>query len=200
MDSFVDVAFPLKGRDLPIDHGYPLFGAVSRLVPRLHQERTWGIHPVYGRREEPGRLRLLSTSLLTMRVPTGSIGELLVLSGQTLDVAGARVAVGIPRVFPMRPRPMLRSRLVTIKKFTEDGTDFTGAVRRQLNAMEVSDSAAIKVGARRVVRVSTHVIVGFPVELCGLTEDESVRVQTVGIGGRRHMGAGLFLAPEPEAA
>lgn len=197
MESFVDVAFPLRGRDLPIDHGYPLLGAVSRLVPRLHKEPTWGIHPVFGRREEPGRLRLLSTSLLALRVPTGGIGELLILSGQTLDVAGARVAVGVPRVFPLRPRPMLRSRLVTIKKFIKGGTDFAGAVRRQLNAMEVSDSATIKVGDRRVVRVSTHVIVGFPVELRGLTEAESVRVQTVGIGGRRHMGAGLFLAPEP---
>lgn len=197
MQSFVDVAFPLKGRELPIDHGYPLFAAVSRLLPRLHKEPTWGIHPVYGRREEPGRLRLLSNSLLTMRIPTGSIGELLVLSGQTLDVAGAKVAVGIPRVFPLRPRPMLRSRLVTIKKFTEEGTEFYDAVRRQLNAMEVSDSVTITVGARRVVRVSTHIIIGFPVELRGLTEDESVRVQTVGIGGRRHMGAGLFLTPEP---
>lgn len=46
----VDVAFPLRGDALPLDHGYPLFGAVSRLIPRLHQEPKWGIHPVYGRR------------------------------------------------------------------------------------------------------------------------------------------------------
>lgn len=197
MQSFVDVAFPLIGRDLPIDHGYPLFGAVSRLVQRIHKEPTWGIHPVYGRREEPGRLRLLSSSRLTLRVPSGNIGELLVLSGQTLDVAGSTVAAGIPRVFPLKPLPSLRSRLVTIKKFAEEGIDFLGAVRRQLRALGVSEAAAIKVGTRRVVRVSTHIIVGFPVELRDLTEAESVRVQTAGIGGRRHMGAGLFLAPEP---
>lgn len=191
----VDVAFPLHGDALALDHGYPLFGAVSRLIPRLHHEPKWGIHPVYGRRTGPGKLQLLPSSLLTIRLPSTDIGQLLILAGQSLDVAGSRVMVGIPRVFPLKPRPALRSRLVTIKSFKDDGGGFEGALRRQLVALAVSERAKVEVGARRVVRVSNHTIVGFPVVLDGLSPDESVRVQSEGLGGRRHMGAGLFLAP-----
>lgn len=190
--TFVDVAFPLSGKSLPLDHGYQLFGAVSRLIPRLHQEASWGLHPVHGRRLGPGELQLLKSSLLTIRAPVTEIGTLLPLSGQTLDVAGHSTTVGIPRVYPLRPESSLRSRFVTIKSFVEPDS-FVGAVRRQLDALGISAAAKIEAGPRRVLRVSNHTIVGFPVDVGGLTGDESTRLQASGVGGRRHMGAGVFL-------
>jgi CRISPR-associated protein Cas6 len=193
VQPFVDVAFPLQGTSIPLDHGYALFGAVSRLIPRVHQEPTWGVHPVHGKQAGPGVLSLLRSSLLTLRVPTDAIGELLPLTGQTLDVAGSAVKVGTPRIFQLQPRPALRSRFVTIKKFMEPGPELDGAIRRQLTAMELRASVTVDVGARRVQRVSNHTIVGFALALDGLSADESIRVQTTGLGGRRHMGAGLFL-------
>ena len=117
----VDVAFSIRGQTVPLDHGYPLFGAVSRLVPKLHEEKKWGIHPIHGSQSAPGKLRLLPKSLLTIRLPVSELGSLLVLSGKTLDVAGSEIVVGIPRVFPLKPRPVLRSRFVTIKSFKDDG-------------------------------------------------------------------------------
>jgi len=192
---FVDVAFPLRGRSIALDHGYALFGAVSRLVPQLHQEPIWAIHPVHGKRVGPGVLQLLPGSLLTIRVPTTSIGELLPLSGHTLDVLGDAVSTGIPRIFPLKPRPALRSRFVTVKSFQEEGSAFVGALKRQLATLGVSETASVVAGTRRVQRVSKHIIVGFPVDIDGLSADESVRLQTSGLGGRRHMGAGVFLPP-----
>ncbi len=193
MEPFVDVAFPLKGKSLPLDHGYGLFGAVSRVLPVVHKEEAWGLFPVHGKRAGPGVLTLLPQSLLTLRMPSARIGEVLELTGKTIDVDGHSVVVGIPRVFPLQPRPALQSRFVTIKKFHSEPGEFTAAVRRQLDEVGVSQTASITVGDRRVLRVSTHTIVGFSVGLDGLMPDESVRVQSAGIGGRRHMGAGLFL-------
>ncbi|MFZ5440706.1 MAG: type I-MYXAN CRISPR-associated protein Cas6/Cmx6 [Myxococcota bacterium] len=193
VDPFVDVAFPLKGKTLPLDHGYALFGAVSRLLPVVHEQKEWGVFPVYGRRSGPGVLTLLPQSMLTLRLPAGKIGDVLALSGSTLALDGHSVTVGIPRIFPLQPRPALQSRFVTIKKFHDDPAEFRAAVRRQLDECSVGASASIVVGERRVLQVSSHTIVGFPVALDGLSADESVRVQTRGIGGRRHMGAGLFL-------
>lgn len=193
MEPFVDVAFPLKGKSLPLDHGYALFGAVSRVVPQLHEEETWGLFPVHGRRTGPGELVLLSSSLLTIRMPASRIVDVLPLAGKTLDVAGHEVIVGLLRVFPLRPAPGLRSRFVTIKKFHEEKAPFEAAVQRQLALLEVGRSARVAVGERRVARVANHTIVGFSVELGGLSEADSVRIQAKGIGGRRHMGAGLFL-------
>jgi CRISPR-associated protein Cas6 len=35
--------------------------------------------------------------------------------------------------------------------------------------------------------------VGFALTVQGLSPDSSLRLQTLGLGGRRHMGCGLFL-------
>lgn len=193
MESFVDVAFRLKGKTVPLDHGYALFSAMSRVLPAVHKERDWGVFPVHGKRSAPGVLSLVPQSLLTIRMPASRIGDVLLLAGQVLDVAGHCVVAGIPRVFPLQPRPALQSRFVTIKKFHDDTGDFSAAVRRQLDECCVSATAAIAVGPRRVLKVSAHTIIGFPVALDGLSPDESLLVQARGIGGRRHMGAGLFL-------
>ena len=193
MELFVDVAFPLKGKSLQLDHGYGLFGAVSRALPVVHQEEDWGLFPVHGKRLGPGVLALLPSSMLTLRIPAARIGDVLGLSGQSLDVDGHRIATGIPRVFPLQSRPALQSRFVTIKKFHDSPDEFAAAVRRQLSQVGVSENASIAIGPRRVLKVASHTIVGFPVALDMLTPDESLSIQAGGIGGRRHMGAGLFL-------
>ena len=137
MESFVDVAFSLKGKTAPLDHGYSLFGAVSRILPLIHAKKDWGLFPIHGQQTAPGVLTLVAQSLLTIRLPAACIAEVLSLSGQTLDVAGHSLSVGIPRVFPLQPRPVLRSRFVTIKKFHEAPAEFASAVRRQLDEVGV---------------------------------------------------------------
>lgn len=193
MDMSVDVAFPIKGKSLPLDHGYALFGALSRVVPALHKEEDWGVFPVHGKRTGPGVLSLLPSSMVTFRLPQSRIGDVLGLTAKMLAVDGHEVTVGIPRVFPLQTRPALHSRFVTIKKFHDEPAPFAEAVRRQLDEMSVGSAASVTVGERRVIKVAAHTIVGFVVGIDGLTPDESVRVQSAGIGGRRHMGAGLFL-------
>ncbi len=196
MSTLVDVAFSVRGGVIPLDHGYSVFGAVSRVVPKVHSEAGWGIHPIYGRRSGVGMLTLLPQSALTIRVPPGEIGTLLSLSGQCLDIDGHQMVVGVPKLFPLKPRPLLRSRFVTIKKFEKQPADFAEAVKRQLTELQIDGSATVAVGQRRVIRVGEHKIVGFSVALDGLSADDSIRVQVNGIGGRRHMGAGVFLAGE----
>lgn len=194
-EMVVDVAFPLIGKSLPLDHGYPLFGAVSRVLPRLHREPGWALHPVFGRRLSPGVLGLLRQSHLTLRLPTPAVGEVLTLTGRHLDVAGHGVRTGPPRIYPLNPMEALRSRFVTIKKFHEEPDAFSEAVRRQLSNMEIDAVVDVEVKERRVMRVAEHVIVGFPIVLKRLSPSDSIKVQSSGLGGRRHMGAGVFIAP-----
>ncbi|MGK7892068.1 MAG: type I-MYXAN CRISPR-associated protein Cas6/Cmx6, partial [Xenococcus sp. (in: cyanobacteria)] len=35
--SCVDLAFPLKGKSLPLDNGYIVYSALSRICPNLHR-------------------------------------------------------------------------------------------------------------------------------------------------------------------
>ena len=46
---------------------------------------------------------------------------------------------------------------------------------------------------RRIVRVKSQTHVGFPLIVTGLSADESLALQSQGLGGRRKMGCGLFV-------
>lgn len=193
----IDAVFPLAGKSLPLDHGYPLFSALSRALPELHGRATWAVHPVLGRRAGPGVLELIDRSALKLRLPVEDLREVLPLVGQTLDVGGHRVVVGAPQIRPLEGRPRLKARFVTIKHHAGSELDFAAAAKEQLCALgdlgQSPPSIEVLVGPRRVMRVGAQVIVGFPMILAGLLGAASLRIQQRGLGGRRHMGAGIFV-------
>lgn len=204
LEPTVDLAFPLLGKTLPLDHGYALFSALCRLDPKLHERPSWGIHPVLGLRAAPHVLALTDRSFLKLRLPAFEIKDALGLAGKTLELDGHRVRLGVPRVFPLEAKGRLRARFVTLKGFFEE-PEFLQAARRHIADVvgTVMDPERVEVrlcsrangrgDARRVMRVAGRTIVGFPVEVGGLSEEGSIALQVAGIGGRRHMGAGLFV-------
>ena len=193
----VDVAFPLQGKTLPLDHGYALFAALSRVIPLLHAAPSWGIHPVRGHRSGPGVLEMEASSFLKFRMPANRIADVLSLPGKMLTIDGHRVTPGIPRVFPLEPRAALKARFVTVKNAVGEPAQVEKVLRMQLAAIpnlgEDPERISIVVGARRVMRIAGKDVVGFAASLDGLETQASLAVQTHGIGGRRHMGAGIFV-------
>lgn len=189
----VDVAFGLRGQSIPRDHGYPLFSALSRQLPAIHESNVWGVHPIAGRPAGP-ELLLTRGSKLRLRLPADAIPVVVPLAGKSLDLDGHRIAVGVPAIHPLVPIPTLVSRFVTIKGFEQEG-EFLAALRRQLDAIDVDANAlSLDVLRRRVMRIADKKVVGFGTRLGGLADADSLAVQTHGLGGRRHMGGGLFAA------
>jgi CRISPR-associated protein Cas6 len=195
----IDLAFPARGESVPLDHGYALFSAVSRLVPQIHAEPGWGIHPIWGDRVGPGRLALGRRSTVKLRIPADRVGDALALTGADLPLAGHSMVLGAARLYPIVPAATLQARIVIIKKFLEDPEAFRHAAARQVAKIpELSqdpDSVELTVGPRRVLRISGRNVVGFALVLQGLGPDASIAIQRHGIGGRRHMGAGIFVPP-----
>jgi CRISPR-associated protein Cas6 len=187
---FVDLAFRLTGPTIPVDHGYALYSAVSRLLPGLHTDKEIGIHPIRGRYVGDGGLQLTSSSRLTIRLPDDRIRDVLKLAGKRLELDGYQLQVGIPEVRALRASAVLYSRLVTIKGFMEV-EPFLAAARRQLNPLGVS--AELTVGERRTLRVKDKQVLGFEVSAVHVDAAGSLRLQERGIGGRRHMGCGMFV-------
>jgi|GEM_PF-2993011 len=64
----IDLAFPIKGDLIPIDHGYGLFSALCRVVPSLHGDTKVGVHPIRGEFRKPGVLGLITASRLRLRL------------------------------------------------------------------------------------------------------------------------------------
>jgi CRISPR-associated protein Cas6 len=198
----IELHFPALGPALPSDHGYGLYAALARVLPQLHEDTcAIRIAPIRGSYTGNGSLKLDPRfSRLRLRLDADQIPLLLALAGKNIDVDGHGLRLGVPQVRSLVPAPNLVARLVTIKGFTEPGP-FLDAARRQLDALRVSNQAAIpqvlegpRAGQprRRIVRVKDKRVVGFPVIVSELTAEESIRLQESGLGGRGKMGCGFF--------
>lgn len=196
----LELAFPVLGRELPEDNGYELYAAVSRAL-NDHLPEEVAVSSIGGHRIGGWRVGIDRSARLRVRAPADRIGELLRLAGQLLDVGGHEIGLGVPEVRALTPAPSLAARLVTIKGFTEPDV-FLDAVGRQLAALGVSGTAEIPTVAsgkrrgmplRRVVRIKGASVVGFAVRVSGLNDQDSLTLQERGLGGRRHMGCGIFV-------
>lgn len=206
--SCVDLIFALRGNEIPRDHGYFLYSAVSRIVPEVHEAGGIGIFPIRGASTGNGTLMLNDRSHLRIRLAAEKIPNLLPLAGKPLDLDGRRLRLGVPHIAALVPAAALSSPLVLIKlahangpnKITPEG--FLAAAAKKLAAMEIKAEPGlqlIRTGARageprrRVLRVKEQTHVGYAMVVQGLTAEESILLQEQGLGGRKLMGCGLFL-------
>jgi CRISPR-associated protein Cas6 len=140
-------------------------------------------------------------SRLRFRVPAVDIPHVLPLAGKGLDVMGHRIRLGAPGLQALSPVPSLIARTVTFKHATEVGP-FLETARRHLTELGIGGDLQVptrlaKNGQvephRHVLRVKEACIICFSLLVEGLTPDESLRLQEVGLGGKRHMGGGVFV-------
>src|SRR5439155_16131107 len=102
---------------------------------------------------------------------------------------GHAIRLGAAQMYLLKPSPALYARVVTIKGYTEP-EPFLDAVRRKLDELSVTGEPVV--GPRRVLKVGTHTVVGFALAVHELSDEGSIVLQERGIGGRRHMGCGIF--------
>lgn len=201
----IDLAFQVSGSSLPADHGFALYGAISRLLPAVHESNGVAIHPVRGRIVGDRQMQLTDSSRLMIRTSAERIGELLPLAGKQLTISGHTLRVGVPQVFALTPSTAVRSRLVVIKVSSDTPTaptaeQFLAALRRKLAAFEVSPDCPITLGKRRTVRIHHKEVVGYEVILEHLTATESLALQAnspldpTHRFSRTHMGCSVFAA------
>jgi CRISPR-associated protein Cas6 len=187
--AYVELHFPLIGKSLATDHGYALFGAISRIVADAHAGDWLSISTLKGSGCGDGTMRLDQAAPLKIRLPVERVQELLNLAGTRLELNGHPIRLGPPQIHQLKPSPTLYARVVTIKGYTE-AEPFLDAVERKLSELEVTVVASV--GPRRIVRIGHRKIVGFAVVLQDLSDTSSILLQERGIGGRRHMGCGFF--------
>ncbi len=194
----LDLEFPVFSTSaISVDHGYHLYAGLSRALSTVHSENGIAVHPICGRQIGDRMLQLMPWSTIKVRTPQGRIGDLVGLAGKSITIGDRQVRLGVPKVQGLEPATALRSRLVTIKGFL-DAETFAQAVRRQLDALEISERVILTIGKRRTIKIRDKEVVGFEVILEGLLASESIALQETGIGGRRHMGCGVFMANSGE--
>jgi CRISPR-associated protein Cas6 len=194
---WIAVHFPVQGRQLPADHGYALYAGITRHLPYLHGASWLGIELLSGIPWREGMIVLPTRDAnLRLRIPADHYGHVLPLAGRRLDLNGHTIRLGIPSARPLQPAASLYARCVTIKKFTEP-EPFIDAARRQLETLGITARLELPLDEqgryrRRIITIQGKRVVGFSVAAHNLNDEDSVRLQSAGIGGRRAMGAGHF--------
>ncbi|HEX8846597.1 MAG TPA: type I-MYXAN CRISPR-associated protein Cas6/Cmx6 [Pyrinomonadaceae bacterium] len=194
---YIAVHFPVQGRQLPADHGYALYSAITRQLPSLHGQSWLGIEMLSGVPWREGIVVLPTRGAsLRLRIPADRYGHVLPLAGRRLDISGHTIRLGIPIARPLQPASSLYARCVTIKKFTEP-EPFLDAARRQLDTLDITATLELPLDEqgrfrRRIITIQGKHVVGFSLATHNLSDDDSIKLQTHGIGGRRAMGCGHF--------
>lgn len=211
MTSIIDLAFRVSGESLPLDHGYPLYSSLSRISSGLHEAEWLGIHPINGIPTSPNTLGLTQISRLRLRLPADHIPRFISLAGKRLSLTNRTkrhsFTIGVPEIHSLRPASHLFSRYVTIKLSEIENTNqsptrdmFSTAIKTQLQSLNVRGDVWIddtcdtqgREFSRRVIRIKDKAVVCYSVHIQNLSEEDSLRIQTLGIGGRRRMGCGIF--------
>lgn len=194
----IELSFFVIGETLPADHGYGLYSAIAHLCPKLHEQEGVSIKTISGKPDRQGKIALSRQSRLRIRLPyePDKIALVLPLAGQKLRIGTHTIQLGIPQIFPLRPFDKLRSRIVTIKKFQEPES-FLEAAKRQLNVLNIQGNALIPLDEtgqplRKAIKIKTYSVVGFSMVVTDLNDEDSIKLQTSGLGGKRRMGCGIF--------
>lgn len=196
-EPFIELSYPVSGRSIPADHGYALYAAIVHLQPAVRQESELSILTVPGIPDREGKILLTEQSHLRIRVPVSKSRLVYALAGKKIRIGKHEVLIGIPEVSLLQPAPALRARIVTLKGHTEP-EDFLAAAQRQLDSLEIAGDIQIplnrdKAPSRKTIKIKCHTIVGFTIEVTGLSDSDSLKLQREGLGGRRHMGCGVFV-------
>lgn len=214
---FIDISFRLIGNKIPLDHGYALYGSLSRFQPSLHRAEWLAVHSINGLAGGNSELLLNKDSRLRLRVLVEKLPEVLPLAGKRLEVVsgerGGLIHVGTPEIYSLHPCESLYSRCVTIKvseveeaQQTPDREMFLAAARKQLVAQGITGDVWVdderdpsgRERSRRVLRIKDRVIVGYAVTVRNLSDEDSLKLQEVGLGGRKRMGCGVFVSLKRE--
>lgn len=200
MSETIQLDVPIvHGGALPASHGYELYSALSQLLG-AHLPDDVAIGSIKGLRGYDGTIHVMQGAHLRLRLAADRIPLVLPLAGQFLNVGGKEIQLGIPKVRALEPAPLLHSYMVTIKGFMEP-EPFLDAARRQLEALGVEGQCRVGTHSfgerqgeplRRVLRIKNQTVVGFGMEIEGLSSDHSKILLIQGLGGRRRMGCGFF--------
>ncbi len=201
---YVELSFGVVGQTLPADHGYGLYSAIAHRCPDIHEQDELSIQTIAGEPDKQGKIHLSRQSRLKIRLPydPAKIGLVLPLAGQSLTIGSHTIQLEIPQIYPLQPTDKLRSRIVTIKKFQEPDS-FKEAAQRQLDALGIQGTLILPLNeegepSRKAIKIKTYSVVGFSLIVTDLNDEDSIKLQQVGLGGKHRMGCGIF-TPFPRA-
>lgn len=194
--TVVDLAFELGGESVARDHSAALLRALERALPWLGEDEETAVYPIRAARLTGGRLALNRRSRLMLRLPQARVAAALALCGTRLDLDGDAIEPGRALTRSLIAHPTIYAQRVVTGD--DDEIAFMAGAARELAALAVRGDFIC--GSRSTMHGPGGELVGFSVMLTGLRQEESLRVQTAGLGRHRKLGCGIFVPHRATAA
>jgi len=195
-DDVVDLVFSLRAKTLPVDHAYALSRAIIEQLPWFESEAMAGMHTIHVAASSNGWVRpedILYPSRRTkfmLRVPRHRIEDAKQLNGVELDVQGHKLILDNPTTRLLSDITTLFSRYVVSD--SDDEKQFVEVVVATLKAMGIKPKKLL-CGTETPLLLEQGTLLTRSLMLADLSVEESVSLQTHGIGSHRHMGCGIFI-------
>ena len=175
-----------------VDHSHALYGAIKNAVPELALCENLGIHALRGIVFGKGLIMLdRRRAKLRLRLPLEYVPKALQLAGHVLRVHNSYISVGVCTIAPLVPAGTLWARMVTRKFENHDNKIAANSLQKALQ--EAYPGAKFKIKRARTINIHKKQILGFEVLAENLSQDDSLKLQSLGFGGRRAFGCGIFV-------
>jgi len=185
--NMIDVVFDLDGSTVPESYPFALWSELVRCLPWLRDEANAGILPLRG--SASGENTLLSKrTKLALRVPAERAAQTFQLSGQQLDIHGSKLLVGKGKERQLQATTTLHAHLV---ESSLGEIEFLADMKQKLQDLNISCNLICD--KHRKVRGEKQTLTGFGLVLHDLKPAASLQIQSIGLGGARHFGCGIFV-------
>ena len=197
-NPYIELAFPIIGQSLPIDHGYQLYSALKYRLTKLKDWDDTSIKTISGKldRNKRNEINLTERSKLLIRLPAEKVPFVYSFSGKYLTIGNHKIRLGIPEMNFLQPKSRLKANIVVIRRYEEPQT-FLEAAQRQLNELNIQANIKLIINKngfpkRKTIKVK-QTLIGFGIEASNLNETDSIILQEKGLGGKQKMGCGVFI-------
>ena len=199
-DDVVDLAFNIRCKSLPVDHGEALKTAIIDELDWLVDESQAAIHQIHVAESSHGWQRpdddngvLLPSrrTRLVLRMPAHRVDDCLSLINTTIDINGHQLSIGEFKTRPLSNLTTIFARYIE----TDDDEAEDEFIQRMIDWLQGENITVKKMMSGLAIkhRFRNSFVTTRKLMLSGLSVEDSLRLQQKGKGENRLMGIGIFL-------
>ncbi len=201
-----ELSFSIRCKSLPVDHSAQLASALLAALPWLDQVEGAGVHQIHVAesgngwerpQEATDRLYLSRRTKLTLRLPSDLLTRAAdELTGQCFEVAGEPLEVreaAAPRLLSLSATLYARH---VVSAPQQDEEAFIAWAVAQLRGAGLRFTKVLCGKEHRLGEGASRLLTR-SLLISGLSHDDSVRLQELGLGPERLRGCGLFIPHKP---
>jgi CRISPR-associated protein Cas6 len=194
------ISFQVTGNKIPLDHRYFLHSAIKKEFQKGIPGFDFGtslINSIPGMLSMGMWLKITPKSTFQARVEESELAMWETLNEKRLNIGGSFVQLSNPVVKDITPAQQITSAMVLFhcgkQKLKNDIPNvemFLASCYKALGKLDIK--ASVKMGELRKFKCKGRNQLGYKVELFDLSEDDSIKVKSLGLGGSRRFGCGWF--------